>query len=122
MTEPSSEPFIPPGKTRAEALREKPPELVADVYLYPTSEGGKRRSVELGWGCPCSVEKSTDIPAWDGWPLLDSPLAPGDRRRVGFVFLCGDEAATVLAKAGKFYLWEGHFIGEATVITDDQGE
>jgi hypothetical protein len=40
-------------------------------------------------------------------------LAPGDRRRFGFVFVSGDEAANVLREEGAFYLWEGGFIGEA---------
>jgi len=52
----------------------------------------------------------------DGWPLLDAPFAPGERRRLGFVFLSGDDAAQVFRRAGKFYLWEGRFIGEAIIV------
>ena len=57
---------------------------------------------------------------WDGYPLLgDVEMQPGETKRsVGFVFLSGDEAAEKLRAAGKFYLWEGRFIGEATVMTD----
>ncbi len=114
-TEPSK-PFFGGLKTRAEALRLKSPELVADVYLYPTADGGKKLTVQPGWGCPCSCSKSTDEGLYDAWPLLDAPLAPGERRRLGFVFLSGEEAAVSLRRAGTFYLWEGRFIGEATVV------
>jgi hypothetical protein len=50
------------------------------------------------------------------WPLLgDQPLLPGDQRRLGSVFLSGADVAANMRAAGKFYLWEGHFIGEAVV-------
>lgn len=103
--------------TRAEALRAMSPQLIADVTLYPTAEGGKTLAAQPGWGCPCAVSKSSPLICWDAWPLLEEPLAPGDRRRVGFVFLSGEEAADILRKAGRFYLWEGRFIGEAVVVS-----
>jgi len=116
-----SEPFFDVLRTRAEALLEKSPHLVADMYLYPTAEGGKKLTVQPGWGCLCSSSKSTDALLCDGWPLLDAPFAPGERRRVGFVFLHGknissEELAAILRRAGTFYLWESRFIGEATVV------
>jgi hypothetical protein len=104
------------NRSRVDALREASPQLIADVLLYATQDGGKRLTVQPGWGCPCSTSKSKDIPFYDAWPLLDAPFAPGERRRLGFVFLSGDEAARVFRDAGKFYLWEGRFIGEATVV------
>ncbi|HYL13141.1 MAG TPA: hypothetical protein VEV41_08900 [Terriglobales bacterium] len=112
-----SNPLFGGLKTRAEALRRMSPQLVADVYLYSTADGGKQLTVQPGWGCPCSCSKSTDTVFYDGWPLLDAPFAPGERRRLGFVFLSGDDAAVVLRRAGTFYLWERRFIGEATVVT-----
>jgi hypothetical protein len=48
--------------------------------------------------------------------MLAEPLSPGDSRRVGFVFLSGENTATVFWKAGIFYLWEGRPIGEAVVV------
>ena len=99
-----------------ETLRSMSRQLIADVWLYPTSEGGRRVSVGPGWGCPCCCTKSVPISGWDGWPLLDGPLAPGDRKRLGFVFLSGEEAAEVLRKTGTFYLWEDRCIGEASVV------
>src|ERR1035441_502443 len=83
--------FFGVGKTRAEALRQMSPHLVADVYLYPTAEGGKNLTVQPGWGCPCSCSKSSDAGFYEGWPLLEAPFAPGERRRLGFVFIHGDD-------------------------------
>jgi hypothetical protein len=103
-------------KTRADALREKSPQLVADVLLYSTEAGGKKLTAQPGWGCPCSCSKSTDATFYDARPLLDEPFRPGESRRLGFVFLSGEEAAAAFRRAGKFYLWEGRFIGEATVV------
>jgi hypothetical protein len=109
-------PFFEAGKTRAEALRQMSPELVADVYLYPTADSGKKLTVLPGWGCPCSCSKLSTTHFYDGWPLLDAPFAPGERRRLGFVFLSGNNAAAIFRRTGTFYLWEGHFIGEATIV------
>jgi len=108
-------------KTPTDALREKSPQLIAAVYLYPTSEGGKQLTVHPGWGCPCTSSKSTDGVFYDGWPLLDAPFAPGERRRLGFVFLpgediTGEDIAAILREAGTFYFWEGRFIGEGKVV------
>ncbi len=54
---------------------------------------------------------------YDGLPLLgDTPMGPGEQRRLGFVFPSGGDAAIALRSAGRFYLWEGRCIGEATVL------
>jgi len=45
-------PFLPSGRARAESLRKMSPHLVANVYLYPTGEGGRKVSIEPGWGLP----------------------------------------------------------------------
>jgi hypothetical protein len=39
-----------------------------------------------------------------------------ESRRLGFVFISGEEAAKSLKGTGKFFLCEGRFIGEATVV------
>jgi len=53
----------------------------------------------------------------DGWPVLgDTAIQPGESRRLGFVFLSGEETAKLLRDAGKFFLWEGGFIGEAVAV------
>jgi hypothetical protein len=104
-------------ETREQRLRGMSAQLVADVILYPTAEGGRQTAVLPGWGCPCTIEKEVRV-GWDAWPLLgDAPLAPGESRRLGFVFLSPEGLAT-MQKAGRFYLWEGRFIGEATVVRD----
>jgi hypothetical protein len=92
------------------------PQLVAHVKLYTTENGGKTQPAYLGWGCPCMATKMQPLSGYDGWPLLgDSPLYPGEERRVGFVFL-SPEGAETLKRAGHFYLWEGRFVGEADVV------
>jgi hypothetical protein len=62
------------------------------------------------------VSKETPLVGWDAWPLLgDATLEPGDECKLGFVFLTVEGLEHIRA-AGKFYLWEGGFIGEATVV------
>lgn len=102
---------------QAEQLRGMLPQLVAEVTLYPTEKGGRKSAALPGWGCPCCASRLEPITGYDGWPLLgDRPIEPGERRRLGFVFLSGEEAVGVMRNAGTFYLWEGHFIGEAKVV------
>jgi hypothetical protein len=101
--------------TLRKRLSEGRPDLIADVYLYPTDMGGKSKPVGLGWGCPCSKDQSP-TEAWDGYPLLETEMMPGEHRRVGFVFLSGEQAAEALGSTGKFYLWEGRIIGEGAVV------
>jgi hypothetical protein len=92
------------------------PDLVADVRLYATSEGGKARPVRSGYGCPCFVEPDLGVGGWDArMQLADEPFKPGTERRVGFVFLTEDGAET-MKQAGRFFLWGGRFAGEATVV------
>jgi hypothetical protein len=43
-------------------------------------------------------------------------MMPGERRRLGFLFLSGAEAALALRPNDRFYLWESGFIGEAEII------
>lgn len=108
--------------SRAEQLRSMTPQLVADVTLYRTQDGGRRSTAFPGWGCPCCLSKATPIvAAYDAWPLLgDTAIQPGESRRLGFVFLSGEETAKLFRDAGKFFLWEGGFIGEANVVSDSE--
>jgi hypothetical protein len=103
--------------TRTDFQRAAVPQLVADVLMYETAAGGREGPALPGWGCPVSVSKDEPLETWDALPLLrDAPLQPGESRRLGFVFLSGDEAANAMREAGRFYLWEGRFVGEATVV------
>jgi hypothetical protein len=105
--------------TRETTLRERLalrlPDLVVDLYLYPTEAGGRKGAITLGWGCPCSKDDRLEE-GWDGYPLLQSEMTPGERRRLGFVFLSGAEAVLALRSCERFYLWEGRFIGEAEIV------
>ena len=92
------------------------PDLVADVRLYATSAGGKTQAARFGYGCPCFVEPDLRVVGWDArMQLDDTPLEAGTERRVGFVFL-SREGAETMKRAGRFFLWDGRFIGEATVV------
>jgi hypothetical protein len=95
------------------------PDLIADVTLYPTSQGGKKIPIGPDWfGCPCMVGKDSSD-AWDCRLLLDGrSMSPGETRRVGISFLSGEKAAQAFRAAGKFYLWESRIIGEAIVVSD----
>jgi hypothetical protein len=104
--------------SRADRLKSISPELIADLWLYPTEDGGRKEAIGLG---PCTIqsEQGTGWVGYDGWPLLgDQPMITGERRRVGYVFLAGQEAIGYLGSAPKFYIWEGRIIGEATIIGD----
>jgi hypothetical protein len=104
------------AKTKKEPWEKRVPDLIADVRFF-RSEGGGRKSAALrGWGCPCFVSKDATVGGWDArLQLNDEPFYPGTERRVGFVFL-SPEGAETMRRAGHFYLWEGRFIGEATVV------
>lgn len=103
--------------TRADQLRNMAPQLIADVRLYSAADGGRTSTAYPGWGCPCIVSNGQLLAdGWNAWPLLDgTTLEPGAERRLGFVFMSG-EGLRLMRAAGKFYLWEGGFIGEATVV------
>jgi len=64
-----------------------------------------------------TIPNSIIVAAYDGWPLLgDMAFEPGESRRLGFVFLSGEETGKLFIGAGKHFLWEGRFTGEATVV------
>ena len=97
--------------------RNADPELTADVIIYRTEDGGRQGPINPGYGCPVMVSASEPFVAWDALLLLrDNPLQPGETRRLGFVFLSGQEAVAALKSAGRFFLWDGRFIGEAVVV------
>ena len=106
---------MPRATTLRERLAEGTAEMVVNLHLYSTDEGGKSLPIVLGYGCPCSIDKNCRE-AWDGYPLVDSPMMPGETRRVGFVFFSGREAVKALSPSGCFFLWEGKLIGEAQIV------
>lgn len=99
-----------------ETWQTRAPDFVADVRLYSVEDGGKSTAALLGWGCPCFVSKYTTRDGWDARLQLGNlPFEPGTERRVGFVFL-SSKGAEAIKSHGHFYLWEGRFIGEASVV------
>tara|TARA_R110002124_G_scaffold130531_1_gene292464 strand:+ start:469 stop:786 length:318 start_codon:yes stop_codon:yes gene_type:complete len=103
--------------TRDIIQRTAEPELTADLTLYATADGGRMGALRPGFLLPCMIHQNEPLEAWDCLPLLrDDPLHPGETKRLGFVFMSGEKAARALREAGKFYLWDGRFIGEAVVV------
>lgn len=102
--------------SRAEHIANLPPHVMADVTMYAESKGGLSGPRRAGWVCPCMTSKAEPLEGYTGAPQLgDASLAPGDERRLGFVFP-GDGGAEAIREAGVFYLWDGGFIGEARVV------
>lgn len=89
------------------------PQLVAEVTLYATDEGGRQGLTPPDWfGCICKLAEN-DRRAWDCRLLLHGfPMAPGETRRIGIAFLWPDQAVPAIVQARKFFLWEGRVIGE----------
>lgn len=94
----------------------EPSNLMADVRLYSVQDGGKARPALPGYRCPLFTSKDTSLGGWEAqMQLTDGPFEAGTERRVGFVFLT-EQGADAIRRAKRFYLWEGQFIGEATVV------
>lgn len=103
--------------SRADFLTRVEPHLVADVLMYATEDGGRATAALPGWSCPCVVSLERPLVGWDGLPMLgQTALNPGEKRRVGFYLLSGDEAASALRAAGRFFLWEGRAVGEGVIV------
>lgn len=103
--------------TRAEFLRTAVPNLIAEVRMYATEDGGRKTPAIAGWGVPCMASLAHPLVGWDALLLIgDQPLRPGESRRMGFVFLTGEKGASVMRDAGRFFLWEGRAVGEAYVV------
>jgi len=93
--------------------------LTADVTFYAREAGGKTVPVVSGYGCPCMVSQAMPLQGWDARLVFGGdPILSGERRRVGFAFLT-PEGARAIAEARQFFLWEGRFIGEASVCESE---
>ena len=95
-------------------MKEIVPDFIADIALYRSDQGGRKGPIVGDWfGCPCKFDER-DFTAWDCRILTRGErFSPGETKRFGIVFIC-PEAAPLFQLAKKFYLWEGHIIGEAT--------
>lgn len=98
---------------KAEALA---PHFIVTVSLYSTDADGRRSSIRGdSFRCPCKFDPK-DFTAWDCALLLQgASLAPGETGQFGIVFLT-PEIAPVFRQSRKFFLWEGHIIGEAVAV------
>lgn len=84
--------------------------------MYETAAGGRTGPAYSGWGCPCMVSQMEPLIGYGALLLIgDEPLLPGETRQLGFVFLSHEEAIPAMRTAGRFFLWEGRFVGEAIV-------
>jgi hypothetical protein len=96
---------MPSFSSRSAQLKVMTPQLIAEVTLYPTAFGGRNCAVQRGWGCARCLSRDSPIVGYDGWPLLgDAPLAPGESRQLGWVFVSGEETVGLFRKSGVFYL------------------
>lgn len=112
---PVSEVEVVPKATRSELVEQMEPDLVADVALYDSASGGRPGPVFSGYGCPCMVSKVEPLVGYDCFMQIGThPMYPGETRRIGLVFLTS-KGAEVMRNAGRFFLWEGKFIGEAVL-------
>jgi hypothetical protein len=101
---------------RAERLEQMSPELLIDLTLYETQAGGRRGPILPGYSCPCMASREKPWVGHDAFPLLgQEPMYPGQRRRLGLVFISPD-GLTALRDSEKFFLWEGKIIGEAVPV------
>jgi hypothetical protein len=105
-----------PYGSRAADLKNFAAHISTNLRLYSAAEGGRTSPILPGFGCPAMLSKGLPLIGFDCWPMLgDEPLHPGETRQVGFFFLIPDSAEKVRG-AGRFFLWEGKFIGEAEVV------
>ena len=103
---------------RAKLFASKPAHLRVSLTLYPIDQSPRTKGIVPGWMCPCAIEKTANPEASDGAPILtDGPMQLGETREVDFLFpLSGKDAIPLTANASLFYLWEGGYIGEASVL------
>jgi hypothetical protein len=101
-------------------MAEIEPDLVADITLYRTEDGGRlhplRGDLTKYSGFPCKINKE-DLEAWDCRILLEGKIIkPGESHRLKMAFISSTHVVPLLVKAGHFYLWEAKIIGEARVV------
>src|SRR4051794_29625103 len=64
------------------------PDLIADVRLYTSDEGGRTNPIRPTFRCPCAVTDDKPAMMHSAELMMGSePMNPGESRRVGFAFL-----------------------------------
>ncbi|MGB3472720.1 MAG: hypothetical protein WBA51_18035 [Erythrobacter sp.] len=101
---------------RVRDLKNRLPHFSADVSFYASHENSRKGPVPNSFGCPCKLDRDSNhandarILFEKDWVELGT-VAWGD-----FFFVFGEEAAEKFRNAGRFFLWEGQIIAEATVV------
>lgn len=109
--------------SRLDVQRDAEPQLMADVWLYESADGGRAGPALPGFGCVLMTNRELPYSGWDALLLLrDQPLHPGERRRLGFVFLTPESAVPIFSQAERFFLWDGRFIGEGLIIPGEPSQ
>ena len=62
------------------------PELVANVYLYPTDRSGKKLPIRDRYRCPCFVSQDQKRGGWDCMivPTIQAVAASARRKACGY--------------------------------------
>jgi hypothetical protein len=93
-------------------------EFTVSLYLYETDTGGRKLPISPGdpiFRCPAFTQKDKSLGGWTCFfDIGETPMAPGETRVVGASPLTS-EGLELMREAGKFYLWDGKFFGEATI-------
>ena len=94
------------------------PDLIADLILYPSEEGGRKTPMKPGIRCPAFAHKETSEGGWTCQIDFEGDwMKPGESRRARFKFLL-KEGAELMRGTGKFFLWDGKFFGEANIVAE----
>lgn len=92
------------------------PDIIADVRLYSTDEGGRQDRTPQDFFCCPLVIPNSDL--HDARIILakHGSFAPGDSKRVPVKFLAPDQALTKFGVVSVLKIWEFKVIGEAIVV------
>jgi hypothetical protein len=102
------------------ALKDIEPHFFADITLYSSENGGRKSPITADWfGCPAKLHEQDHSGFSFRILTRGERFAPGETKRFGVVFLV-PEAAALLTVLPKFYLWEGHIIGEAIPVSSNE--
>jgi len=97
------------------------PDIIADVRLLPSAEGGRKESTPPDFfGCPFIMPNGDyhDARMYLG---EHGCLAPGESARLPIKFLDPGHALSKFGIGSVLKLWEGKVIGEATVVQVSSG-
>ncbi|MFT3986949.1 hypothetical protein [Aestuariivirga sp.] len=93
------------------------PDLIADIYLYPSHLSSRKTPIPPGYGCPLTTGNQPPFQGWDvRFFLAGQSMALGSRRRLGMIFLSREGFQEITA-AQNFFLWEAGIIGEGVVVS-----